>query len=141
MLTEEPQAYSQTLEELAKRSDAEWKAKTASDTMTILAIWTEGTLAGMNGLFYEDTETVAVWGMFIQKEHRRKGLGRKLMEAVEQEIKNDTRVQKIHVYVTPSQIPAFRLYRKLGFVEVKKILGKIRSTGELYDEILLEKSA
>ncbi|HCS78318.1 TPA: hypothetical protein DIV55_01090 [Patescibacteria group bacterium] len=139
MLSEEPHAYSQTLEELSRRNDNEWKEKTASATMAILTIWTDGQLAGMNGLFYEDKETVAIWGMFIRKPHRRKGLGKKLMEAIQREIKKDPAVKKLRVYVTPSQVPAWELYKKLGFAEVGKALGKTRSNGEKYDEILLEK--
>jgi len=140
MLSEEPQAYSQTLEELSERSNDEWKEKTASNVMSILAIWIDGKLAGMNGLFYENKETVAIWGMFIRKPHRRKGLGKKLMEAIEKELKNDAAVKKLRVYITPSQVPAWQLYVKLGFAEVVKIPGKTRSNGEKYDEILLEKT-
>lgn len=140
MLTEEPQAYSQTLEELEKRSDKDWKEKTVADNMTILTIWVDGKLAGMNGLFYEEKDVVAIWGMFIRKEFRGMGLGKKLMDEIEKEIRKDKGVKKIQVSVTSSQVPAFELYKKIGFTEIKRIASKARLNGKSYDEILLEKS-
>lgn len=139
MLSEEPQAYSQTLEELSSRNDEDWKEKTAANNMSILSIWTDGKLAGMNGLFYENRETVAIWGMFIRKEFRRIGFGKKLMEEIEKEIRKDRNVKRIQVSVTTSQVPALELYKMLGFKEIGRIKGKIKFNGESYDEILMEK--
>lgn len=139
MLSEEPQAYSQTLEELSSRNDEDWKEKTISDTMAVITIRVDEKLAGMNGLFYENRETVAIWGMFVRKEFRGMGLGKKLMEEIEKEIREDKVVKKIHVSVTDSQIPAWELYKKLGFKEIERIKGKIKFNGDSYDEILMEK--
>lgn len=139
MLSEEPQAYSQTLEELSKRSDEDWKEKTISDTMAVITIWVDEKLAGMNGLFYEKTDVIAVWGMFVRKEFRGMGFGKRLMEEIEREIRRDKRVKKIQVSVTSSQTVAWELYKKLGFKEASRINGKVRFNGESYDEILMEK--
>lgn len=139
MLSEEPQAYSQTLEELSNRNDDDWKEKTASDTMAILSIWVDGKLAGINGLFYEKRDTVAIWGMFVRKELRGMGLGKKLMQEIEKEIRKDNAVTKIQVSITISQVVAFELYKKLGFEEIKRIKNKTKFNGVAYDEILMEK--
>lgn len=139
MLTEEPQAYSQTLEELEKRSDKEWEEKTQADNMIILAVWLDGKLAGMNGLFYEEKDVVAIWGMFVREEFRGMGLGKRLMQEIENEIRKDGGVKKIQVSVTSSQAAAFELYKKLGFREIKRMSNKTRFNGQSYDETLLEK--
>jgi ribosomal protein S18 acetylase RimI-like enzyme len=139
MLSEEPQAYSQTFEELSNRSDEDWREKTAADNMTILSIWTDGKLAGMNGLFYEKSDTVAIWGMFVRKEFRGLGLGKKLMQEIEKEIRKDKVVTKIQVSVTTSQVAALELYKKLGFKEITRIKSRTKFNGESYDEILMEK--
>lgn len=139
MLTEEPQAYSQTLEELSKRSDKEWKDKTETDNMSIIVAWVDEKLAGMSGLFYEEKDVVSIWGVFVRKEFRGIGLGKRLMEEIEKEIKKDKGVKKIQISVTSSQITALELYKRLGFKEVKKFEGKTRHNGKAYDEILLQK--
>lgn len=107
--------------------------------MAILTIWMERKIAGMNGLFYENRDTVAIWGMFIRKEFRGRGLGEKLMNEIEKEIRKDKTVNKIQVSVTVSQIRALKLYKKLGFKEISRINGKIKFNGDSYDEILMEK--
>lgn len=139
MLREEPQAYSQTLDELSKRSDEDWKDKTGSDNMAILMAFVDGKSAGMSGLFYEERDVVAIWGVFVKKEFRGMGLGKRLMEEIEKEIKKDKGVKNIQVSVTSSQTTALELYKKLGFREIKRFKNKTRHNGALYDEILLEK--
>ncbi|MEK9207636.1 MAG: GNAT family N-acetyltransferase, partial [Patescibacteria group bacterium] len=105
----------------------------------ILAVWLDGKLAGMNGYYYPERSIVEIWGMFIRKEFRGMGLGKRLMEEIEKEIRKDGGVKKIQVSVTSSQTAAFELYKKLGFREIKRMPNKIRFNGQSYEEILLEK--
>lgn len=140
MLTEEPQAYSQTLEELENRFDQDWIDKTVADNMAILAAWVDGKLAGMSGLFYEEKDVVAIWGVFVRKEFRGIGLGEKLIEETEKEIIKDKGVKRIQIEVTVTQIPAWQLYKKLGFKEIGRKKGATKLNGELFDEIILEKN-
>ena len=139
MLSEEPQAYSQTFGEVSKRSDDEWREKTISGNMAALIISIDGVPVGMNGLYYENTDTVSIWGMFIKKEFRGMGLSRKLMEAIEEEIRKDTIVKKIQVFVSSSQVSAHKLYESMGYKEVKRERGKVQHGGKSYDEIFMEK--
>ncbi len=139
MLKEEPQAFARTYDEVSKRTDEEWKENTENEEAGILAVWLDGKLAGMNGYYYPERSIVEIWGMFIRKEFRGMGLGKKLMGEIEKEIRKDGGVKKIQVSVTSSQTAAFELYKKLGFREIKRMPNKTRLNGQSYEEILLEK--
>lgn len=140
MLKEDPQAFLRTYDELAKRTDKEWEENTLNDEAGVLVVWFDNKLAGMNGYFYPENSIVEIWGMFVRKEFRGLGLGKKLMEEIEKEIKKDKDVRKIIIEVTTSQIPAWELYKKMGFVEMGRKIGGTKLNGELYDDIILEKN-
>ncbi|MEK9175994.1 MAG: GNAT family N-acetyltransferase, partial [Patescibacteria group bacterium] len=83
MLKEEPQAFARTYDEVSKRTDEEWKENTENEEAGILAVWLDGKLAGMNGYYYPERSIVEIWGMFIRKQFRGMGLGKKLMGEIE----------------------------------------------------------
>ncbi len=139
MLKEEPQAFARTYEEMVNISDDEWMEKTENDKAGIFAVWVNGKLAGANGYFYPENSIVEIWGMFIRKEFRGIGLGKKLMQEIENEIRKDKNVKLIRIEVTTTQIPAWELYKKLGFLEVGRKIGATKFNSELYDDIILEK--
>ena len=89
MLKEEPQAFARTYDEVSKRTDEEWKENTENEEAGILAVWLDGKLAGMNGYYYPERSIVEIWGMFIRKEFRGMGLGKKLMGEIEKEIRKE----------------------------------------------------
>ncbi len=139
MLKEEPQAFARTYDEVSKRTDEEWIENTENEESGILAVWLDGKLAGMNGYYYPERSIVEIWGMFIRSEFRGMGLGKKLMDEIEKEIRKDRNVKKIRTEVTTTQIPAWELYKKLGFLEVGRKIGATKFNDELYDDIILEK--
>ena len=79
MLTEEPQAFTTTLAQVASYTQQEWKKRTAGDRVAILVAFVDGQPVGMNGLYYKDAEKepVTIWGMFVKKEWRGMGIGKK----------------------------------------------------------------
>lgn len=139
MVKEEPQAFLRTYEELVNLSDDEWMDKSTSDTSGILAVWYGGKLAGMNGYYFPNVSTAEIWGMFIRKEFRGKGLSKILMKEIEDEIRKNKKINLIRIEVTTSQIPAWELYKKMGFIEVGRKNGATKFDGTLYDDIILEK--
>jgi len=141
MLSKEPQAFTTTFAQVSEYTEEEWRNRTAGDRVIVLVIFVDGKPAGMNGMYYknEEKEAVTIWGMYIKKELRRMGLGEKLMNAIEQEIRKDQAVKKIKICVKSSQTPAWELYKKRGFVEVTRNKDKTNVRGELYDEIHMEK--
>lgn len=139
MLKEEPQAYARTFEEMVKRTDDEWKENVISANSGLLVLWVNGKLAGINGYFYPNKEEVEIWGMFIRSEFRGHGLGKKLMEEIEKEIRKDKNIKLIRIEVTTTQKVAYGLYKKMGFKVVGRKKGATKFNGEIYDDIILEK--
>ncbi len=141
MLIEEPHAFTTTYEQVSGYSDEEWRKRTASKKASILVIFVDDTPAGMNGLYYKDNEKdkVTIWGMFVKKEFRGLGLGKKLMDAIEKEIRRDEAVKKINICVMTSQTSAWELYKKQGFMETGRDEKKRQFNDGWCAEIHMEK--
>lgn len=141
MLIEEPHAFTTTYEQVSEYSETEWKNRTASDKAGILVIFVDDKPAGMNGFYYKDEkDKVTIWGMFVKKEFRERGFGKKLMDAIEKEIRKDKAVKKINICVMTSQIPAWELYKKQGFVEVARDEKKKQFNDGWCAEVHMEKT-
>ena len=57
-----------------------------------------------------------LWGMYVRAEHRRSGIGRRLVEEAIQFAREREGVRQVHLAVTDRAAPAAALYEKLGFV-------------------------
>jgi ribosomal protein S18 acetylase RimI-like enzyme len=66
------------------------------------------------GSLYEDT----IYSLFVDPDHITKGIGRKLMQKLEELAKNN----HIALLKVPSSLTAIEFYIKLGFVKEKEIL-------------------
>jgi GNAT superfamily N-acetyltransferase len=81
-LADSPGAFLRTYEEEAALPDEEWQQR-AADRTSFLA-WVDGEPAGIVGAFeaIEHDATVELVAMWSAPEHRRRGVGRALVEAV-----------------------------------------------------------
>jgi GNAT superfamily N-acetyltransferase len=85
-LADAPAAFGITLSEARQRTDDEWKQRLAvsADSVTLVEEGREGRLIGMaSGFYAPDTRVAEVGGMFVEPAHRRGGVGRQLLAAVE----------------------------------------------------------
>lgn len=141
MLTDEPQAFTTTLAQVSAYTREEWKKRVAGEHVAVLVIFVDGKPVGMDGLVYKEheKEAVTIWGMFVKKEFRERGLGTKLMRAIEKEIRKDKSIKTIKICVMACQIPAWKLYKKQGFTEIGRDHGKKEFLNVVYDEIHMEK--
>ena len=57
----------------------------------------------------------------VLKPHRRRGLGTQLMLAAMRDLKDSYRASEVYLEVRVSNIPAIRLYEKLGFRVVRRV--------------------
>ena len=57
-----------------------------------------------------------IWGMYLNKDRRKRGLARELMEAAIGFARTLPEVRYVHLTVTERAVAAGRLYEKLGFV-------------------------
>ena len=81
---------------------------------------------------------VADLGVMVDRAHRRRGIGRALMEAAE-DWARETGVSKIELHVFPYNEAAIGLYERLGYEREGLRRRHYRRRGELVDAILMAK--
>jgi ribosomal-protein-alanine N-acetyltransferase len=75
----------------------------------------------------------------VARAHRRRGLGRLLMDAVLRDL-HSTRTEALFLEVDEKNVPAIALYRRLGFSEVGKRAAYYRSsTGETSNALVMRR--
>lgn len=73
-------------------------------------------------------------GMGVQKDHRRRGIGRRLIERTIARAR-EKGLERIELDVFASNTPAIRLYEKMGFV-VEGVKRKARKIDGAYDDLV-----
>jgi RimJ/RimL family protein N-acetyltransferase len=84
------------------------------------------------------SDHVADLGLMVARDHRRQGIGLALMETAEQWAR-EAGVRKLELHVFPHNVPAIRLYEKLGYEREGLRRGHYRRGDELIDAILMAK--
>ena len=74
-----------------------------------------------------------MWGVYVLPEHRRKGLARRLVQALIANAR-DAKIEYIHLDVATKSQDAYALYRSLGFQAYGIIPASYRSNGQDHDE-------
>jgi RimJ/RimL family protein N-acetyltransferase len=76
-----------------------------------------------------------LWGMYVRRDARNEGVGRRLVEAVIDHAR--AHIEVIQLSVVRSNEQARRLYACLGFVEYGLERDSLKQNGRYYDEILM----
>jgi RimJ/RimL family protein N-acetyltransferase len=138
-LKNEPLAYSSSYEEEQVRPEAFWQ----DSVKLFLFALADNQLVGMAGIFQNNriktNHFVEIFGVYVKKEYRGQGTGKRLVEAVLTEIHNLPGVKKIKIGVNPTQKTAAHIYKKLGFKEAGRFKKDVCVNGKFYDEIIMEK--
>ena len=138
-LKSDPIAFSSSYEEEQLLPESVWR----ESIKNVIFVISDNQPVGMAGNFRSNriktNHVCEIYGMYIRKEYRSQGIGKKLLEAVLEEIQNLKGVTKIKIGVNPTQKAAEHLYRKYGF----KVAGHFKKdmcvNDIFYDEIFLEK--
>ena len=173
-LRTDPQYFSSTYEREAAFSEETWRERlTGSGKATFVAqtsagvgekgreegggdyVGTVTVIAGRNAHASgipsgaDAEKTYLVFGMWVRPEHRRRGVGRRLMERILAWAENDAKDSasgkmgrdgdrfEVWLSVQPADEPAKKLYAGLGFREIEGSLGE---HGELWMRRRLEES-
>jgi GNAT superfamily N-acetyltransferase len=121
-LADAPEAFAATLAESAARTDDEWRQRYAQDAgqATFVEMDDAGRFTGMASGF-RDGPIVLLAGMFVVPECRGRGLGRRLVEAVEAWA-IETGAARVELDVNPAVVAAVRLYDSCGYVPTGRTL-------------------
>jgi len=122
-LADSPDAYGSTLDRERAFTDDEWRTRladgvAASNALPLIAL-VDGTPAGITWgrISDEEPEVAHVYQVWVAAEHRGRGVGRLLMEAVITWAR-ESGLRAVDLDVTSSNAAAVQLYHRLGFVEV-----------------------
>ena len=141
-LRSEPAAYSSTYEETLSWSDEDWRRRLANDRrMHLLARARSrpiGIIGGYLGSDEGDDSVAVVFGMYVTREHRGRGIGRLLLTSLIDRLSAFPHITTIRLGVTETQEPARRLYESADFRVVGKTEEGIVVDDRRYDELIME---
>ena len=146
-LKEDPTAFSVTFEEYNFNSDEWWQRYIMPflnlfDQLMFLAKEGNDTV-GMIGALFENKSrkrhiSTIVW-FYVAKEHRKKGIGKKLIDSIINEIKQKSWIKKIALMVNEPQVSAKSMYEKVGFLNTGILKKELNIDGTFYDVHIMEK--
>ena len=142
-LKEDPQAFGASYAENAKHSEEEWKRRLDNaikgEANWLLFAKENDKLVGMIGAFIEKgaTDTATIIAMYVPIEERGKGISKKLMEGILNELSKKPFLKKVKLMVNKDQIVAVNLYKNFGFKEVGKLHFKM-GNGQPAEELVME---
>jgi ribosomal protein S18 acetylase RimI-like enzyme len=141
-LRSEPAAYSSSFEETLARSDEHWQQRLASDHSVHLLARAQSRPIGMVGGYLgsdEGDESVAVvFGMYVAREYRGRGIGRLLLSSLIDRLSAFPQISTIRLGVTETQDPARALYESMGFQVIGKTEEGIVVDDRQVDELIME---
>jgi ribosomal protein S18 acetylase RimI-like enzyme len=77
--------------------------------------------------------------MYVDREFRNRGIGKRLMDGVISLIAENKDIRKIRLSVTPEQIYAVKLYEHCGFKRAGLFTNELCVDGRYYGEMPMEK--
>ena len=105
----------------------------------VLGAFEETRLVGILGLMRERHAKLAhkafLWGMYVIPESRNQGIGRELVREALNHARKMSGIRQVFLGVNAINLPAFNLYKSLGFEEFGREPSFMLLDGVLYDEI------
>ena len=80
-----------------------------------------------------------IFGVYVDQNHRGKGVGKKLLERALELIRQNKDIAKVQLMVNQEQEVAVELYKRIGFIVVGKLKKEIKVNDVFYDELVMEK--
>lgn len=145
-LKEFPANFSSSYEENKAKDMAYWEgflrlAQNKNKEIMIMA-YVNGEMVGMGTIFWDDKAKICHIGnmvaIYVKKTFQGKGIGYELASRLISEAKTIRHLKKIKLEVNKENVPAFELYKKLGFDVIGTAKQEIFSEGKYYDNILME---
>ena len=144
---EHPEAFLASFEEESARTIEEDRRRLAEkedrDDDLILAAFDDGKAVGMLGILRlsghraKGRHKALIWGMYVAPEARRRGLGRRLMDAAITAIAKADGIELVQLGVGTENDAARALYASVGFQTYGVEQRAIKLDGRLNDEDLM----
>lgn len=138
-LKNDPAAFGSSYEEEKKLSESDWKRRIKN---TLFAMDDNKPVGMITYVFNDKIKTrhiANIFGVYVKKEYRKQGIGKKLIERALSNIKKNKEIIKINLCVNPKQKTALNLYKKYRFKVIGRLKKDLFIDGKFYDELLMEK--
>lgn len=133
-LVSDPGAFSSTIEIEQSFSVEDYAARLENNT--VFAVFTpDGSLAAVAGFRQMGGNSAhrgEVWGVYVSPDHRGKGLGRQMMEALLEYAR--ARVEIVELAANNSNAASVALYRSLGFKSQGVFIRAVKVGEDYFDE-------
>lgn len=143
LLKNEPISFGSSFEEENLFEDKIWKHRLTKENVSTFGAFSSNQMIGICVVVYNPRSKMkhlaTLHSMYVKKEHRGKGIGKKLIEFAEKSSKNKG-VQRMNLSVVSSNTSAINLYTKLGFKEYGLEPDTIKVDGDYYSLTLMTKS-
>lgn len=139
-LQEEPLAYTKSYEEEATMTDEEWQTRLKTSVFVFAESKNKliGMMTGYRNMLKKNNHIYHIVSVFVDKEYRGKGIGKKLLLAIIEKIKSLPEIKKIELSATTTQTAAIGLYKSVGFKEIGISHMFMKHEDKYYDEVIME---
>ena len=136
-LQHSPDAFSSTFEAEQERPLDQFAARLRN--AYVVGAFSGKQLVGIAGFYIQPGPKHAhkgmLWGMYVRPRYRAAGLGRMLAESIIGHARQ--RVELLQLFVVSDNLPARRLYQRLGFVEYGIERHATKYQGQYHDDVLM----
>lgn len=138
-LKTDPIAFGSSFEEEENFSEAEWQRRMGNALFAV----SDNKLVGSVAYQFSDRIKVRhitrIFGVYVDQNHRGKGVGKKLLERALELIRQNKDIAKVQLMVNQEQEVAVESYKRIGFIVVGKLKKEIKVNDVFYDELVMEK--
>lgn len=117
-LTNDPQAFAYSLDKMLNRTEDDWKEdmkKSYQDYAGMYIAKIDNEYIGMAGYFPKYENNVNIFGMYVKKKFRGKGIADKMMESILNSLSDNEKIKSISLSVNNKQKEAINFYKRFGF--------------------------
>ncbi len=97
-----------------------------------------GMIGAHQGEIEKTKHNATIVNVYIDKKFRGNRLSEKLFNQLLNKIKKNRLINRLDLEVTPSQLSAISLYKKLGFKESGVFHNQLKYKGKYYDQLYME---
>jgi len=134
-----PIAFGSSYDEEKNMSEEEWRKRMENALFALSKDRVIGMIVHTYDSKIKRKHIGNIFGVYVMREHRGQGVGKKLIEAVLTEIQKSKDVVKVRLNINPEQKQAVKLYQRYGFKIVGQLKRELHVEGRFYDEFVMEK--
>jgi ribosomal protein S18 acetylase RimI-like enzyme len=138
-LKADPIAFGSSYEEEISRPEEFWRNRIGNMFFAVENNRPVGMVRYAFETRVKNKHVAGIYAMYVDKEFRNQGIGKRLMEGVISLIAENKDIHKIRLSVTPEQIYAVKLYEHYGFKSVGLFINELCVDGRYYGEVPMEK--